>query len=554
MRHFFRQFTKHDYIFFALCGVAYFLLIRQYIPCNWDDLSYRFVCGEDTYKYVDSIGDVLVSNMYAYLHINGRFLVHCFVQFFCGFGGELLFFICSTLMFSLLLMSILYIVRRRTYSSMDKYWLLLGLLLLIPIPGVSFIGTIAFVVNYMWSATIYTFFLCMYLHIKEDNITYHWWQNILLVLFAIICGSWQESFCIGIAGTLFFYHIVHIKNTRSSLLYLVIAFGIGACICIFAPSNFSRSEALGLSIYDMTSTIIKMLKHVPAVSVVISLAIISLVIDLCKKTKTFFLQENILFFLPPLFSILFALIISFQGGEYQLTIIAICSIILSIRFIYQYFTLPKKAEYALSILILIFSAINYIPAYGYRQKIHNSFERITTNYNTHEYCIDGELESIDRELMKGSFYRRYIHEFALYGFYSNTIIAEKFSRYLNKNGQTDCKLILPESKEQIIATCTKDNECDSMLYSSTKYSYYIVRLPLDDDYQQYNVYYNAYPVTTIDKIKDKILHRDARPFNISLQDNPTQHRRQFCSGVWRYIIVEPASTNRNIADLKLIKL
>ncbi|MGN0235860.1 MAG: DUF6056 family protein [Paludibacteraceae bacterium] len=551
MRHFFRQFTKQDYIFFALCGVVYFLLIRQYIPCNWDDLSYRFVCGEDAYNYIDSIGDVLMSNVYAYLHINGRFLVHCFVQFFCGFGGKQLFFICSTLMFLLLLMSILYIVRKKTHSNMDKYWLLLGLLLLIPIPGVTFIGTIAFVVNYMWSAAIYTFFLCLYFHIKEDNISYHWWQNILLVLFALVCGSWQESFCIGIAGALFFYHIVHIKETHSSLLYMVIAFGIGACICIFTPSNFSRSEALGLSIYSMRNTIVQMLKHVPAVSVVVFLVIISLIIDLHKKTKSLFVQENAIFFLSSLFSILFALIISFQGGEYQLTIIAIFSIILSIRFIYRYFTIPRKAEYTLAILIFLFAAINYVPAYYYRQKIHNSFAKVMTNYNTYDYCIDGELESIDREVLKGSFYRRYIHEFALYGFYTNTIIAEKFSRYLNKSGQTDCTLILPESKERIIATCIPNNACDSMLYASTRYSYYIIRLPLDIDYQQYKVCYNAYPITHIDKLKDKILHRDARPFSISLQDNTIQHRRQFCTDTWRYIIVEPASTNRRVADLML---
>lgn len=554
MRNFFRQFTKTDYIFFTVCALAYFFLIRQYIPCNWDDLSYRFDCSREGYHYIDSLKDVIASNAYAYMHINGRFLVHCFVQFFCGYGGSTAFFFGSTMMFTLLIMSLLYIIRRRKHSRIDKYWLLLGLLLLIPLPGVTFIGTIAFVVNYMWSAAVYTFFLCMYFHIKEDNIRYAWWQNILLILFALICGSWQESFSIGIAGALFFYHLVHLKETRSSLLCLVLAFGIGACFGIFTPSNFARSEGTGLAIFGMKHTIIAITKHVPAVSVVLLLAIASLITDWKKKTQSSFIKDNVLFFLAPLFSVLFALTISFHGGAYQLTLIAVCAIILSIRFIYRYFTIPVKVEYAIATIVVLLCIANYIPACYYRQQLQNSFEKVITTYNEHDYCIDGELEHIDREMMKGSFYRRYISENFLHGFYSNTIIAEKCSHYINKSEETACTLILPESKETIISTCTTENQLDSMLYASTKYTYYIVRLPLEEDYQKYTVHYNGYATSVIDKWKDKFLRRKARPFSITLQENDIYRCRQFCANTWRYIIVEPeASTKRTAADARLQK-
>lgn len=553
MRHFFRQFTKYDYLFFAICGIAYYFLIRQYMPCNWDDLSYRFVLGQEGYNYVDSLKDIFVSNWWGYHHMNGRFLVHCFVQFFCGYGGAETFFVFSTFMFILLLMSLLYLIRRRTHSLIDKYWLLFGLLILIPLPGVTFIGTIAFVVNYMWSAALYTFFLCIYFHIKEDNIQYPWWKNVLIILFALVCGSWQESFCIGIAGALFFYHIFHLKDTRSTLLYLLLAFGIGTCFCIFAPANFVRSEKLGLAVFDISHSIIKMLKHVPSIHVIAFLGIASFFIDRKHKICPTFIQDNMLFFLASILAILFALIISFQGGEYQLTMVAICAIILSVRFICSYIHLPTKAEYAFVAIVFLLYMITYIPAYWYRQQLYESFEEIKVTYNQNDYCIDGEFEHFNREVMQGSFYRNYVHEFVQYGFYNNTIIAEKFSRYLNKSGQTDCTLILPESKEQIIATCTPENQCDSMLYASTRLSYYIVRLPIEEDYQQYSFLYNGYATTTIDKIKDKILRRTARPFIEVLQDKHNFHQRQFSEDGWRYIILEAIANKREVRDLRLRK-
>ena len=84
MKNFFRSFSKWDYLFFAICGIAYFFLIRQYIPCV-EDLIYRFSKVDET--PILSLWDAIVSQMYDYLHLNGRFLVHTLVQWFCGPAG-----------------------------------------------------------------------------------------------------------------------------------------------------------------------------------------------------------------------------------------------------------------------------------------------------------------------------------------------------------------------------------------------------------------------------------------------------------------------------------
>ncbi len=569
MKHFFRTFSKWDYLFFVLCGIGYYLLIRQYIPFGIDDLTYCFVPGEDynydlflsgqdcNYNYVDSLRDILASNAWGYLHTNGRFLVHCFVSFFCGYGGHILYFIGSTCMFVLLLMSLVYLVGRNGKHIADKYWTILAFILLMPIPGVGIIGQIAFVVNYLWSATVYTFFLCIYTHIKEDNVQYNAWQNLLVVLFGLVCGSWQESFSIGIAGALFFYHIVHIKQTRSTLLYLVLAFGIGACIGIFSPANFARSAGTGLEIYGVSYSLTQIIKHVPAVSVVVLLAVLSGIIDWKRKRRWQFIQENSIYFMASLFALLFALIIAYNG-EYQLTVVSICAIVLSIRFLYRYIPMPCKAEWAVAAVAVITGIAIYIPAYIYRGKIQHSFERVTANFNAQPYCIAGELEQVDREMMKGSYIRNYIHELALHGFYSNTILAEKYSIYLNKSDKVDCGLILPESKEIIVATCAAKNLVDSCLsaslYASERYSYYIVRLPLEEDYKLYVVDYQGRAVTIVDKIKDRILRRTARPYTVGLAESPNIRPRYFEDNGYRYSIVEAEAGKREVVNMRLRKL
>lgn len=553
MKHFFRTFSKWDYLFFVLCGIGYYLLIRQYIPYCCDDLGYCFVSGEDC-NYVDSLRDVLASNAYDYLHQNGRFLVHCFVSFFCGYGGHILYFIGSTCMFVLLLMSLVYLVGRNGKHVADKYWTILAFILLVPLPGIGIIGEIAFVVNYLWSAAIYTFFLCIYTHIKEDNVQYNAWQNLLVVLFGLVCGSWQESFSIGIAGALFFYHIVHIKQTRSTLLYLVLAFGIGACVGIFSPANFARSADAGLEIYRVGYLLTQIIKHVPAVSVVVLLAVLSGIIDWKRKRRWQFIRENSIYFMASLFALLFALIIAFKGG-YQLTVVSICAIVLSIRFLYRYIPMHRKAEWAVAAVAVITGIAIYIPAYIYRGKIQHSLEKVTANFNAQPYCIAGELEQVDREMMKGSYFRNYINGYAVHDFYSNPIIAEMYSRYLNKCNKVDCGLILPESKETIVATCAAKNLVDSCLYASERYSYYIVRLPLEEDYKLYVVDYQGRAVTIVDKVKDCILRRTARPYTVGLAGTRHAPRpRYFEDNGYRYFIMEAEAGKREVVNMRLRKL
>ena len=76
---------------------------------------------------------------------------------------------------------------------------------------------------------------------------------------------------------------------------------------------------------------------------------------------------------------------------------------------------------------------------------------------------------------------------------------------------------------------------------------------MEEDYQQYSFLYNGYATTTIDKIKDKILRRTARPFIEVLQDKHNFHQRQFSEDGWRYIILEAIANKREVRDQRLRK-
>ena len=125
------------------------------------------------WQSIESFGEVFESNVAGYIKTNGRFLVHCFVQYFQSIGGAISYYIMSSLVFGLLLLSMIYMVRRSMSELRgDKLYVLYGLSYFMPLMGTLCYGTVPMTVNYMWSAAIYTFLLCIYIHIKNNNIQY----------------------------------------------------------------------------------------------------------------------------------------------------------------------------------------------------------------------------------------------------------------------------------------------------------------------------------------------------------------------------------------------
>ena len=224
-------FAAAEIIFLLACLIGCYALMTQYIPCLDD---FRYHDRIDGCGAINSVSDIVESQAFAYTNHNGRFLCHSLVHFFCSFGGLRLFFIGSALVFTTLVWLIVKLAHRG-YSSnvIDLPLCCLLLTLLHPQAGIVFFGSVAFTVNYLWSALIYVDFIALYHKLNDaGNSPHSWYVYVFVAVFGIICGSWQESFSIGIAGSLFIYHLINIKKTKGLLLWLVVGFGIGAAFPI----------------------------------------------------------------------------------------------------------------------------------------------------------------------------------------------------------------------------------------------------------------------------------------------------------------------------------
>ena len=120
MRHFFSFFTKKDYVFFVVSSILYGVLLQFFVVTCWDTLTDRFLHGAEQFTYVSNFRDLLQSELYYYMHGNGRFLAIMLANFFGSFGGYTLFYIASSVMFFFLQMATIYLIRRTVYFTIWK--------------------------------------------------------------------------------------------------------------------------------------------------------------------------------------------------------------------------------------------------------------------------------------------------------------------------------------------------------------------------------------------------------------------------------------------------
>ncbi len=563
MKSFFRNFTKHDYIFFALAGVLYFALIYFYIPCV-EDLMYRF--SSVTKKPIAGLSDALLSQTYDYMHANGRYIVHTFVQLFCGAWGAMPCLVLSAIAFSVLLLGMTWWVRHQ-YGTMtaDKYLLVVGILFFIPVIGLTFLGHIAFLVNYVWGAAIYMVFMCLYFHIRDEKPTLQVWQQVLLCLFAAVAGSWQESFGLGIAGALFFYHICRLRETRGLLLAFLLCFAAGICTEIFAPGNFSRflganatnSEEvfslaawLGGKLYN-----IKMLvKHCPAISI---FALLLVLIPVLQRRRTWsFVRENYYLIVPCVLMFIFGCFAAFSG-EHQFVVIGLFSTILLVNLLISTWGqwLEKHKRWVM-IACGVVIAIIYVPSFHYRHLYYDAnkpFEQSMLQ-SSDSTCLSTELEHIDREVIASSFYRRYTDWIFVHYNYDTRMYTTMYSKYISPDRKVHVTTALPESKEQIIAHCCEQNRLADSIYNAPTLEYYIVRLPKEVDATKVLCTEVVQSKFLKDKAKDVLMRRQGRktestaPLRGFIAGD--EYSRWFIEGEYRYIIrVKPY--NRTLTSVSL---
>ena len=225
-------------IFFIIIGVAFYLLDRFSLFII-DDYMYAFKYG--TYEPIRTLKDIFESQCDHYMQHNGRFLVHCVVQLFCGILGVEWFRIFNTILFVLFCAMTTRLVCG-TYRAPIMWYVLtsFAIWLFIPRIGMTILGNIACGVNYLWVGVANLYFLLVCDKLNKGHYSQSFISNIGYGILGTIIGSLQESFSIPIAGVLFLYYCFNYRQFTGAIVWLVSGYWLGSIILIIAPGNFVR--------------------------------------------------------------------------------------------------------------------------------------------------------------------------------------------------------------------------------------------------------------------------------------------------------------------------
>jgi len=495
---------KNKWIWLTI-AVIYFFLDRESI----------FVCDDFRYAFVQFSGepikgwhDAIRSQMHAYIYDNGRFLVHTIVQYFAGVLGlgwlrlaNQFFFMCLCF----------FLNRTLAIRNRDKGVLaaeIFVLLLTIPLFGTAYLGNIAMSVNYLWTSALNLAFIylveCQQIWKKGVNIY-------ISVFLAFIVGAWQESFSIGMCVALFVYILINRKQLKRDTIMLIVAYWIGACFLIFAPSNFAREAGWN---HENTSILTRLLQGVGSILVyaktfnVLVVLLIWQFITNRAKAKLL-IRKDIIFLAAAIINVLFIICVAFTG-PHQLVCVELFSSIVIMHWIYltfRDFIIDKNK--VINIVATCVMFVYLIPIYIYRIQVNDAYYEM----------LDRAKESKDGYFVGGEYDR--ISFSPRNWFVKNYTTTEKnqncplgtFSMWLT-NGATRnyLKARIPLPQDQLAGICIEANQVNPNVYHRNEDWFYMIKS--DSSTDNINIEYSE---NWISSIRSRILGNYADKYNKTIQ-------------------------------------
>lgn len=463
---------------YAIIFIAFYLLNR-FSPFICDDYYYAFIMqdgmfGDMTYTPIKTIPDVLRSQVWAYFHHNGRFLVHSIVQLFCGILGMQCFAVINSIIFICLLIGFTKCVRiYRGVHKADVILNLLALFLFIPIIGVTYLGNISFAVNYLWTSCAVIWWLYMYLSCKDTSFI----SNILLGVFSVLVGSMQESFSIGITGALLIFYSFNLRKLTGTRLYLVVGFILGSCIVVLAPANFARFMAeQGSSIkpLEMCLKIVRVGLSLRAFWMVVLFWIVMCFYK-SRSEVVDFVKSHMIEVLACFINIMFASLIA-MNGKHQMVCVELFSVLILLVIIRDTPLFWKINRNGFVICLVLIGVLAYGPIYNVRKGF----------YSAHQELLKAAAESVDGIVVAKEYEELCCKE--------TSWLIERFAKQegywsYNKRGLSlllsegrnisHINSILPATPNEIVAMCTVCNMVDNCVYKEDMKDYYVLCIEED---------------------------------------------------------------------------
>ena len=230
---------KLNIIYLLIIMVAYYTLSYLTPFCLNDDLVYKFIWPYDNDSFttpIKTIKDVIESQYIHYHVLNGRSIIHFFIQLFDGILGKELCNIISAIMSGCFIFLMANFINNK--NKLLTYTLITSMVFLI-IPGfhnefLMFVG----VINYLWVGTVTLLFITLLKKYKNQTISK---KLLAFSPLSFLAGWLHEGITVPISLSLVIYCIYNYKNiVKSPILYCTLWYILGTAFCIFSPGTMQR--------------------------------------------------------------------------------------------------------------------------------------------------------------------------------------------------------------------------------------------------------------------------------------------------------------------------
>ena len=177
----------YKYFPWLVAAVAFYLLDTQSLYIC-DDLYFSFVhpINGAIAEPINSLADAIRSQCYDYFHENGRFLTQTMVHFSLGVLGLKVFHVLNAIVFAFLLAAVKNYIKRHTKEEQALSVIVLGVAILVPAVGTTFLRNVSLSVNYLWTCTAALWFVNLFETICDRN--YNILTNAGLFVLAAVVG------------------------------------------------------------------------------------------------------------------------------------------------------------------------------------------------------------------------------------------------------------------------------------------------------------------------------------------------------------------------------
>ena len=219
-------------------------------PTMSDDILYRFIWQtewQSPLEPITSVGDVIKSQLVHYECINGRSILHFIGQVMINLIPEEGYKIINTLMFLLLIGSVVkYVSKEKVFYGIITA-LTFGLLfLVIKGFGTAFIWSMGSF-NYTWSLLFTMAFLLLLRRLGKREIS---WSLVPLIPLSFLFGWTHEAIALPVSISIIAYIIIHRKDhlLHQTATYCMFAYCLGMSMILSSPALWWRTDLEGISL------------------------------------------------------------------------------------------------------------------------------------------------------------------------------------------------------------------------------------------------------------------------------------------------------------------